>query len=163
MLHTRWVTLVATFINVSSGEGDQPYSNAWGGGPLGGKPGCGFTRNKGGCIGWERLSNYDMLAPLVPQFGHTQKSPGLRHEKDVLLRLFYFTFFLSSCKTEPLWTLKGFSGISPYKGAEVGQGHCCPGIIVPNQPGKLEDLSIPTFSFSLLLALTLVPEWRLGG
>ena len=28
----------------------------------------------------------------------------------MLLRLFYFTTFLSACRAEPLWTLKAFSG-----------------------------------------------------
>lgn len=46
-------------------------------------------------------------------------------------------------------------------GAELGPGHCSPSIVLPHHQGELQDFPIPTSSFSLPLALTLVPEWRM--
>ena len=69
-----------------------------------------YWRSKGGYSGWRSPSNSNTFAVLVPQFWPNNKSPGLRQEKDVLLKPFCFTTFLLACRAEPFWTPKVFSG-----------------------------------------------------
>lgn len=76
----------------------------------------------------------------------------------VLLRAFYFHFFSSVCKAEPLWTLRAFSGTTVWGRAEHAVEHCCPGIMIPHQQGT----SGPSLAFQILVpvVLMLLPGWR---
>ena len=78
-------------------------------------------RNKGGYSGWRSPSNSNTFALLVPQFWPNNKRSGLRQEKDVLLKPFYFTTFLSACKAESFWTPKIFPGNTHGEALNWGQ------------------------------------------
>ena len=78
-----------------------------------------------------------------------QQAPRPQAKEGVIT--FYFHFLLISFKAEPLWTLKAFSGTTVWGGAEHGLGHCCPGIMILHQQGKLQALPGSSFSCSLCL------------
>ena len=151
--HPR-VTVI--FITVSAGEDDQPDSCAGGWGTLGGKSGGSIV-----LLGAQRQEKRDdvlvikassdsaVLALIVPHLWAPNRHwPQAR--EGVLLREFYFHFFSSVCKAEPLWTLRAFSGTTVWGRAEHAVEHCYPGIMIPHQQGKPQALLWPSrFLFPL--------------
>ena len=94
-------------------------------------------------------SDSAVLALIVPHLWAPNRHwPQAR--EGVLLREFYFHFFSSVCKAEPLWTLRAFSGTTVWGRAEHAVEHCYPGIMIPHQQGKPQALLWPSrFLFPL--------------
>ena len=101
-------------------------------------------------------SDSDTLFSWPLTYQHISGNPVLSH-RDVLLRLFYFLLSHQPAKLSHSGYRKPFRAPLPREGLEQAQDSPVLVSSCFNQQGKSQLPSVPTFSFSFLLASTLVP------
>lgn len=101
-------------------------------------------------------SDFDTLFSWPLTYQHISGNPVFSH-RDVLLRLFYFLLSHQPAKLSHSGYRKPFQAPLLREGLEQAQDSPVLVSSCFNQQGKSQLPSVPTFSFSFLLASTLVP------